>query len=489
VKKVLIGLLIVVVVLAGGALAAVPLIEREVAGRIKADMARDGKQADAVEVGLFDRRITLTNLRGKDNAEITIAHWEASGIAWPLDELIRGRTPASGLKLGDPLQAKRLEMRGFRLTEHGVDWSIGSLSIEDFDLARYDPQLSGPGRFGSLAARIGAALTMGRLDQKDTVISDSDGGRGSIASLAVRNYDKGLVGSIVIAGISMSPKASKDPAFTLADFNLTRLDLRRAFRAIGVPAWRPGMPIGRVELGAGSLSGFGGEAMAHYGMSLGRITSESRTEADNVKHSRMRIEGFALAPPPRGIETLQMRIVLQAMGLKELRLDFDCSGSEDRGKSEVTVEHCVLKGPELGEIDFSTRLVGADAEFWRAVDEGDNAALLRTKAGLSAAKLVVVDRGLVERSLKAIATTSGQPLAAVRAGIAQQIRRYQPPDVLITEDMTKLLDTVARFIETGGTLAIEASPDAPLGIDKLAYFMQPGPDLVRLLGLKATLTK
>jgi hypothetical protein len=102
---------------------------------------------------------------------------------------------------------------------------------------------------------------------------------------------------------------------------------------------------------------------------------------------------------------------------------------------------------------------------------------------------VIVDRGLVERSLKAAATTAGQPLATVRAGLAQQIRRYQPPDILITEDMTKLLDTVARFIETGGTLTIEAKPDAPLGIDKLAYFMQPGPDLVRMLGLKASLTK
>ncbi|HSH99155.1 MAG TPA: hypothetical protein VLA02_01040, partial [Reyranella sp.] len=250
-----------------------------------------------------------------------------------------------------------------------------------------------------------------------------------------------------------------------------------------------GMPIGRVDLGSGSISGFGGEAMAHYGMSLGRITSESRNEGDTIKHSRMRIEGFVIAPPPRGIETLQMRIALQAMGLKDLRLGFDCNGSEDRGKAEVTVERCVVNGPELGEIDFSTKLVGADADFWRAVDEGDGLALLRTKAGLSGARLVIADRGLVERSLKAIATTTGQPLAKVRAGLAQEIRRYQPADVLITEDMTRLLDTIARFIETGGTLAIEAKPEAPLGVDKLAYFTRPGPDFVRTLGLRASLTK
>ena len=74
-----------------------------------------------------------------------------------------------------------------------------------------------------------------------------------------------------------------------------------------------------------------------------------------------------------------------------------------------------------------------------------------------------------------MATTSGQPLAAVRAGFAQEVRRFQPPGVLITEDMTKLLDTVARFIETGGTLTLEAKPDTPIGIDKLEYFRRPGP--------------
>src|SRR6185369_412411 len=116
-----------------------------------------------------------------------------------------------------------------------------------------------------------------------------------------QRYDKGLVGSVAMTGFAVSPKASKEPAFTMADFSLANLDLRRVFRSVGAATWRPGMPIGRVDLGSGSISGFGGEAMARYGMSLGRITSESRTEGDTVKHSRMRIEGFAIAPPARGI--------------------------------------------------------------------------------------------------------------------------------------------------------------------------------------------
>ena len=57
--------------------------------------------------------------------------------------------------------------------------------------------------------------------------------------------------------------------------------------------------------------------------------------------------------------------------------------------------------------------------------------------------------------------------------------------MLITEDMTRLLDTVARFVEKGGTLTIEARPDPPFGIDKVRYLQTPGPDLVTLLGLSA----
>ena len=231
----------------------------------------------------------------------------------------------------------------------------------------------------------------------------------------------------------------EEPVVRVADFKLTNLDMQRAFKAMSAPAWRPGMPIGRVDLDAASISGFGGEALARYGISLGSIGFETKREGQDVKRSSARVQGFVLAPPLRGIETLQLRIGLQAMGLKELRLELDCAGTEDRAKGEISVDRCALDGPELGEVNLSMKVVGADAAFWEAVDEGNTLALQRTKAGLGGARLVVVDRGLVERSLRAAATTSGQPLAAVRAGVAQEVRRFQPPGVLITEDMTKLL--------------------------------------------------
>ena len=50
--------------------------------------------------------------------------------------------------------------------------------------------------------------------------------------------------------------------------------------------------------------------------------------------------------------------------------------------------------------------------------------------------------------------------------------------MLITQDMTQLLDTVARFVEQGGTLTFDAKPEPPLGIDRIDYLTSPGADLV-----------
>ena len=80
-------------------------------------------------------------------------------------------------------------------------------------------------------------------------------------------------------------------------------------------------------------------------------------------------------------------MALQAMGLKELRLASDCSGTEDRAKAEVSIDRCALSGPDLGELTLSFRLVNADAPFWAAIDDGDTFAILGSKVGLASARL------------------------------------------------------------------------------------------------------
>ena len=237
------------------------------------------------------------------------------------------------------------------------------------------------------------------------------------------------------------------------------------------------------------MSGFGGDLMTRYGLSLGSVSTETRRESGEIGRSRLRVEGFVLAPSLRSVEALGMRMLLQSMNLKEVRLGFDCSTVEDRARHTLKVEDCRLTGPDLIEITLAARLIDTDDEFWRSIDEADPFGLLGTKAALASARLMVVDKSLLQRSLQAKARLSGQPAATERAALATEIRRYQPPGVLITQDMSRVLDAVARFVEQGGTLILDAAPQPALGLEKLDYLLKPGADLVNALGLTATVSR
>jgi len=480
----------VVIVIVGLGAAALPLAEEYSARQIKAGIEAGGSTVEAVDVGFLGRRVALRNLHTRQVGDVSIGRWEASGLSWSLGELLRGRSPLSGLQLGDPLQAGHLELADLRIVDDGATWSIGSLVVDGFDLARYDTTGVGPLQFGTIAARIGKALSVARFEQKQTVFSAVDqGDRTTIANFTVEKFDHGRIGAIALEGLETTPKAAPAPVFRMADVKVAGLDLTRPLTALSSASWRPGMPIGRIGVDKASASGFSGEGLARYGISLGSITTETTHEGKEVSRSRTRIDGFVLAPPLTGLEAIQLRVALQMMGLKEVRLGFDCSGSEDRTKAELAIDRCMLAGPDLAEINFTGKLVHTDDAFWKAIDEGDSLALLRSKAALGAAKLVIADKGLLERALKAFGTTSGRTVPEMRTLVAREVRQFQPSGVLITEELTKLLDTVARFVETGGTLTLDAKPDPPVGLDKASYFRIPGPDWVNLLGLTATLTK
>ena len=66
---------------------------------------------------------------------------------------------------------------------------------------------------------------------------------------------------------------------------------------------------------------------------------------------------------------------------------------------------------------------------------------------------------------------------------------FASPEPVTVKTLTKLLDTVARFIERGGTLTIDAKPQPPIDLEGFKPLMKPGADLVRLLGLSATLSR
>jgi hypothetical protein len=486
--------LIAAVVLAGAAVAAVPVIEQHAAASIKSEIERAGTaKVDAVSVGLFARRVTLLNLKSKGPAEeLSVGRWEASGLAWPIGELLAGRTPLAGFRWGDPLRAGKVELENVAMVDQatGGRWKMDALLIEGVDLARYDAAYDGMFRFAVLTARAMGALSVRRLEQRNTRVTlPGTGETVGLSSVVLEGYERGRIATLMMAGMDLAPGEEQTAQLSIAETKATKIDLSRTIAAMSSDKWYPGAPSGRVHVETANVTGFGGELFRRYGISLGGISFQTAQVRDKVSRTRTQVEGFLLAPPLRGLQGLSLRMALQSMGLKEVKADFDCYGTEDQGKSELTLDRCALVSPGLGEIELSARVVNADATFWNALDESDLLALQDSTAALGTARLVLTDKSLLERSLRGFAAVTGQPVATLRAAWAREVRRYQPSGVLISQSMTQLLDTIARFVEQGGTLVVEAKPDPPLGFDRLDYLLNPGADLVSVLGLKATLLK
>ena len=489
-RKTLVVVLAVAVVGLLGA-AALPLAERYAAGQIKAALEQDGQTSvGAVEVGLLSRRVSLTDVRSQAFGGLTARRWEVRGLPESLGDLLEGRTPLSDFKLGDPLRADHLELADARFTDaDGSSWSVGSLSIDGLDLAPYDPNAAGPYRLEILAARIARALRLQHIEAAN--ISYGLAGTGdslSMRRVAIDRFDRGRLGALAIVGSEAVPRNTPDAAFKIDDMRAKDVDLKRVVAQLGERSWQPGRPLGRIAVSSASATGFGGTLLSHNGVSLEGISLETTHEAVDSSRSRLRIDDLILRPAD-GLEGARLRLILQAMGLSELKLGFDCAGVERRGKGELGIDRCALAMTDLGEVSLTANFIGADETFWRGIDDGDAILLSRSAIALASARVTVVDKGMIDRSIRALAAGSGQSSQLARANLARDIRTYQPPDILITEDLTKLLDTVARFIEQGGTLALEARPDPPLGLAAARGLSITAPDLVSLLGLSATLSR
>lgn len=486
--------LIGALVLAAAAVAAVPVIEQHAAEGIRIEIERPGTaKVETVRVDLLSRRVTLTNLKSNTaEAELSFGRWEVSGLAWPIGELLAGRTPLAGFNWGDPLSADRVDLENLIMVDlaGGGRWTMDALVIEGLDLARYDATYDGMFRVAALTSRAMGALSVRRLEQRNARVTLPPGGEVlSMRSLVLEGYARGLIATLAIGGMEVATGEGQPVQVSVSETKATKIDFGRMITAMSSSKWFPGAPSGRVQVETVKATGFGGEFFTRYGISLGEVGFETTQVQDKVSRTRTRIEGFTLSPSLRGLEGLSLRIALQSMGIKEVKAEFDCYGTEDQGKGELTLDRCALVSPGLAEVELSARIVDADATFWTALDESDLLALQDSAAALGSARLVLSDKSLLERGLRALAAMSGQPAATLRAAWAREVRRYQPADVLISESMTQLLDTIARFVEQGGTLVVEAKPDPPVGFDKLPYLLNPGADLVSTLGLKATLSR
>src|SRR6202000_1946907 len=147
--------------------------------------------------------------------------------------LVRGRTPLSGLQLGDPLRAAHLELSDVRIVADDVSWTIGSPAIHGLNLERYDTTGIGPMQFSALSMRIAAALSVRKFQKKQAVyVAPVTGDGFAISAFTVENFDRGRIGSMMLAGLEATPKAAAAPAFTLAEFKVAGLDLTRPLKVL-----------------------------------------------------------------------------------------------------------------------------------------------------------------------------------------------------------------------------------------------------------------
>ena len=83
-----------------------------------------------------------------------------------------------------------------------------------------------------------------------------------------------------------------------------------------------------------------------------------------------------LAPPLRGLEGLRMRMALQSMGLKDVKLDLDCSSTEDRAKGELVARPLRARRSRTWATSPSPRGSSTPMPtFWRVIDEATSFAL------------------------------------------------------------------------------------------------------------------
>lgn len=484
---------VVLLGLAGAAIAALPVAERWLAARIKESLEQDGTaRADAVSVDLLDRRVVFTDLSVRFGPELRIGRLEAAGLAWPLAEMVKGEFPLTGWNWGDPLNVRRLDLAKVKLASRSdeLQWDIDRVAVEDVALARHATAMGRGALPVHRVARALLALSVGRIDV-GTVrgsVPLSGGRDAGIAGMTVEGYDRGHVRRMVVSGAWGAAYDKEPPPVTLADLSVKGLSVARVLTAMSSENWVLGRPIGRVSVDSLNASGVGGELMRRYGVSVAGVGLETTHDSATRSRTRLHIDDVVLAPPLSGLQAIALRMALQAMGLNQAKAGFACTAAEDRGAGEISIDDCALQAPGLATLRLALRIVNGDESLWHAIDEGDLLLLSDSGAGLASARVVAVNQSLLERSARAVAAMTRQPpTPAIRAGWAREVRRYQPPGIMISQAMTQLLDTVARFVEQGGTLTIEAKPERPVGLDRFDYLAGPGADLVSALGVTATL--
>lgn len=474
---------IVISGLAGLGAVSVPFLEDQSALRIKETVDRSGSHTvGSVDVSLLARRVTFHDMRNRNAPDFAIGRMQVSGLAWPLGDLLSGRLPYADYRPGDPLRADRIQIDDARFSTAIEQTTIKSMTIDAVDLGGYDGAVHELSKDpdvmqnAALQARLLAGLSMGKVQMTQFTHSVKNLHDVRSDRISMDRVDHGRVGSFTASNMTFVTPGNE--GVDVAEFKVTDLDFRRLLKNTSSPSLGLFGPVGHADVGSMYLAGFGGKFLSRYGLALDGIGFTSTEEGPGESRNQFRVDGLVFTLPREANDMGPMAKLMQQAGLKELKIGLDCRFSSSRPKAILSFERCALAGPAIGEVDFTASLVEVDKAFWKAFDEYEPAFMNGSGISVDSARLRVMDRGIVDFSLKAMSIS--------RSDAAREIRRFQPPSVLISQDMTALLDTVAGFVEKGGVLTIDANPDSPIALNASRRLFTRGADLMSMLGLSAS---
>lgn len=475
---------IVIVCLAGLGMVSVTFLEEQAAHRIKEAVDRSGTHTvGSVDVSLLARRVTLHDIRNKNGQDFAFGRMQVSGLTWPLADLLSGRPPYADYRLGEPIRADRIQIDDARFSTAIKLTTIKSLTIYAFNLDRHD----GPAQAlskdaeafpnAALYARLLAALSIEKLQVTQLTESIKDSGKIGSWQILMERIDHGRVGTFTAFNMKLVTESRED--LNVAEVKLANLNFLRLLKNLSSPPSEQPSLAGQVDAESTILSGFSGKFLSRYGMSLDSIGITSIEQGPGESRNQCRVDGLVFTLPAEANDMGAMAKLMKQADLKELKIGLDCRFSSSRPRAFLTFERCALAGPAIGEVDFTAKFVKVDEHFWKGIDENILLPLFLSAISVDSARLNITEKGILDLSLKALSLS--------RSAAAREIRRFQPPGILISRDMTALLDTVADFVESSsGILTIDAKPTSPVELKSVSRLFNRSTDIVSRLGLSAS---
>ncbi len=176
----------------------------------------------------------------------------------------------------------------------------------------------------------------------------------------------------------------------------------------------------------------------------------------------------------------QAQMGLTMVGIAEINIGGTYIYTFDPKTRSLDVGKVVLELKKLASITFQSKLTNFDIEaIGRAQGTDPEKRSRALQAALSGAsigkvKLVLVNKGLVEKILATIATFRGGNIEKLKAGLIKQMEAAlaTAPNQLAKDAMTAAI----AFIKKPKTLTVEAAPDAPVPFSLL---FGASPDQIR----------